>query len=143
MERTAVVGQRASIPGRGDQMPWLSGPTPEGSTLRTRSYYMRRNLALVFTGEGDDAQDWAAEAASVRPAARDEAEEKACAHNRMLINSAVERYAVTTGADPSSLDDLNTPDYFPEGIPVCPVSGNPYTLNPATQRVNGHTPGAH
>jgi hypothetical protein len=58
-----------SVPGRGDQMPWLSGPTPEHETLTTRSYYMRRNLAIVFTGEGDDAQDWAAEAASIRPAA--------------------------------------------------------------------------
>jgi general secretion pathway protein G len=75
--------------------------------------------------------------------ARREAEEKACSHNRMLINSAVERFAVTTGGNPSSLDDLNTQDYFPEGIPVCPVSGNPYTLNPGTQRVSGHTPGSH
>ena len=75
--------------------------------------------------------------------ARSEAQEKACYHNRMLINSAVERYAVTNGADPTDLSDLNTPDYFPEGIPVCPVSGNPYTLNPATQRVSGHTSGSH
>jgi prepilin-type N-terminal cleavage/methylation domain-containing protein len=76
-------------------------------------------------------------------AARDEAAEKACFHNRMLINSAVERYAVTNGADPADLNDLNTLDYFPQGIPVCPVSGNPYTLNPATQRVSGHTTGSH
>jgi general secretion pathway protein G len=76
-------------------------------------------------------------------AARDQAKEKACSHNRMLINSAIERYAVTNGADPTDLSDLSTPDYFPEGIPVCPVSGNPYTLNPATQRVSGHTSGSH
>jgi prepilin-type N-terminal cleavage/methylation domain-containing protein len=76
-------------------------------------------------------------------AARDEAAEKACYHNRMLINSAVERYAVTNGAGPSSLNDLNVPDYFPEGIPVCPVSGHAYTLDPSTQRVNGHWNGAH
>lgn len=53
-------------------MPWLTGPTPEGATLATRSFYMRRNLALVFTGDGAVAQDWAAEAASMRPAARAE-----------------------------------------------------------------------
>jgi general secretion pathway protein G len=76
-------------------------------------------------------------------AARDEAQEKACYHNRMLINSAIERYAVTTGVDLTDLGDLNSPDYFPEGIPVCPVSGNPYTLNPATQRVSGHASGSH
>jgi type II secretory pathway pseudopilin PulG len=75
--------------------------------------------------------------------ARSEALEKACRHNCMLINSAVERYAVTNGADPADLSDLNTPDYFPDGIPVCPVSGNPYTINPATQRISGHTPGSH
>lgn len=76
-------------------------------------------------------------------AARNEAAEKACAHNRMLINSAIERYAVTNGVNPSSLNDLNVPDYFPEGIPVCPVSGAAYTLNAGTQRVNGHTGGGH
>jgi general secretion pathway protein G len=77
-------------------------------------------------------------------AARNEAAEKACYHNRMLINSAVERYAVTTGSDPADLSVLaNDPDYFPNGIPVCPVSGNAYTLNPGTQRVNGHSAGVH
>ena len=75
--------------------------------------------------------------------ARDEAAQKACYHNRMLINSAVERYAVITGAAPADLNDLNIPDYFPEGIPVCPVSGNPYTLNTGTLRVIGHSNGVH
>jgi prepilin-type N-terminal cleavage/methylation domain-containing protein len=77
-------------------------------------------------------------------AARNEAAEKACYHNRMLINSAVERYAVSTGSNPPDLDALaNDPDYFPQGIPVCPVSGSAYTLNPATQRVVGHSGGVH
>jgi general secretion pathway protein G len=76
-------------------------------------------------------------------AARNEAAQKACYHNRMLINSAVERFAVTTGAYPTSLNDLNVPDYFPQGIPVCPVSGSGYTLDGATQRVNGHSSGIH
>ena len=76
-------------------------------------------------------------------AARSQAVEKACAHNRMLINSAIERFAVTTGVNPTSLNDLNVPDYFPEGIPVCPVSGAAYTLNSSTQRVDGHSGGSH
>ena len=42
-----------------------------------------------------------------------------------------------------SISALNTLDYFPEGIPACPVSGNPYILNPATQRVSGHASGSH
>jgi hypothetical protein len=72
---TITPARDTRIPGRGDQMPWLTGPTPEGTILATRSFYMRRNLALVFTGDGHDAQDWAAEAASMRPAAREEAGE--------------------------------------------------------------------
>jgi prepilin-type N-terminal cleavage/methylation domain-containing protein len=75
--------------------------------------------------------------------ARNQAAEKACSHNRMLINSAIERYAVTNGVNPSSLNDLNVPDYFPQGIPVCPVSGAAYTLNVGTQRVSGHSSGTH
>jgi hypothetical protein len=71
----ATTSHVVEVPKRGDRMPWLVGPTPEGTTLRTRDYYMRRNLALVFTGDGEHAQDWAAEAASMRPAARDEAGE--------------------------------------------------------------------
>ena len=76
-------------------------------------------------------------------AAKREAQEKACYHNRLLINSASERFSVTTGADPADINALLLPDYFPEGIPVCPVSGNPYTLNPATKRVVGHASGVH
>jgi general secretion pathway protein G len=77
-------------------------------------------------------------------AARNEAAEKACSHNRMLINSALERYAVTTGSDPANLSVLaNDPNYFPEGIPVCPVSGHAYTMNTTTHRVDQHTGGVH
>lgn len=76
--------------------------------------------------------------------ARNQAAEKSCFHNRMLINSAAERYAVTTGSDPADISVLaNDPNYFPEGIPVCPVSGNAYTLNPGTKHVTGHTTGSH
>jgi prepilin-type N-terminal cleavage/methylation domain-containing protein len=76
-------------------------------------------------------------------AARNEAAEKACYHNRMLINSAIERYAVANDAYPADLNDLNVPDYFPEGIPVCPVSGNPYTVNGGSNRIDGHAGGVH
>ncbi len=76
--------------------------------------------------------------------ARNQAAEKSCFHNRMLINSAAERYAVTTGSDPANIGVLaNDPNYFPEGVPVCPVSGNAYTLSAGTKRVIGHTAGAH
>jgi len=76
-------------------------------------------------------------------AARNEAAEKSCYHNRLLINSASERFAITTGADPNDINDLLLPDYFPGGIPACPVSGNAYTLDPGTKRVIGHAGGVH
>jgi len=76
-------------------------------------------------------------------ASRHEAAEKSCYHNRLLINSASERFAITTGADPTDISDLLLPDYFPEGIPNCPVSGSAYTLDPGTKRVVGHANGVH
>ena len=29
-------------------------------------------------------------------------------------------------------------DYFPEGLPTCPVDGTTYTIDPSTGRVVGH-----
>jgi prepilin-type N-terminal cleavage/methylation domain-containing protein len=75
-------------------------------------------------------------------ASRSEASEKACYHNRLLINSAIERYALDTGDYPTGLADLSVPDYFPEGIPTCPVSGQAYTIN-GLHRVDGHAGGVH
>ena len=69
----------------------------------------------------------------------DAAKEKSCFHNRTEINSAWERFGVVTGAFPTDLSDLDVPDYFPGGIPVCPVSGAAYTMNATTERVDGHT----
>ena len=69
------------------------------------------------------------------------AKEKSCFHNRAQINAAVEVYAVETGGFPATISVLDTPDRFPEGIPVCPVSGVAYTLNSTTYRVEGHLGG--
>jgi general secretion pathway protein G len=69
------------------------------------------------------------------------AKEKTCFHNRAEINSAVEIYAMENGTFPTTISDLDTPDRFPSGIPVCPVSGVPYTLNATTHRVQGHLGG--
>lgn len=67
----------------------------------------------------------------------------ACEHNCKHINVAVDRYMLDNdGALPTSLSDINTVYYFPDGIPTCPVSGSAYTLNSTTGRVDNH-PGAH
>lgn len=73
----------------------------------------------------------------------DSAAEKACNHNVTQINSASERYAVLNDAFPTDLTDLETNDYFPEGVPICPVSGTAYSLNSTTHRVDGHAGGSH
>ena len=71
------------------------------------------------------------------------AKENACFQNKAEINAAVERYYFEVGSLPTALSDINTTTYFPDGIPVCPRSGNAYTLSPSTGRVVGHTAGSH
>jgi general secretion pathway protein G len=75
------------------------------------------------------------------------AKEKTCRYNCGHIHSAVERYRDATGNWPSAnLSEIATdPNYFPDGIPTCPVSGAAYTLNVTggLYRVNGHTNGSH
>jgi type II secretory pathway pseudopilin PulG len=76
----------------------------------------------------------------------DAAKEKSCLHNRTEINIAVERYYIHTSVWPANnLSDIAAdPDYFPEGLPMCPVSGNAYLLDGTLHRVQGHTgPGDH
>jgi hypothetical protein len=41
------------------------------------------------------------------------------------------------------MNDIDDPAYFPDGIPVCPVSGKKYVLFGLTHRVTGHTAGSH
>ncbi|MEO0531421.1 MAG: prepilin-type N-terminal cleavage/methylation domain-containing protein [Planctomycetota bacterium] len=75
------------------------------------------------------------------------AKQKTCNHNCAHIASAVERYRQETDNWPSAnlveLDGVH--DYFPDGIPTCPVSGNAYKLDTTGDlyRVDGHTNGDH
>jgi general secretion pathway protein G len=76
----------------------------------------------------------------------DVAKEKACFHNRAEIGITVERYYMHTDAWPANdLADIGAnPNYFPDGLPTCPVSGQPYRVDPVTHRVVGHaTSGDH
>lgn len=63
------------IPGRGDQLPDLSGLSPNGGQISTRDYYLRRNLAVLFICAQTECADWIAAAAAVREAAHAEAGE--------------------------------------------------------------------
>jgi len=67
------------------------------------------------------------------------AKENACAANIANINKQVELYYFETGSWPSEgLMEITPPttyEYFPNGVPNCPVSGINYMINPATHRV--------
>lgn len=46
---TTTDTKRHAIPGRGDQIDYFTATGSDGEPIRTRDYYMRRNLALVFS----------------------------------------------------------------------------------------------
>ncbi len=71
----------------------------------------------------------------------DLAKDKTCQHNRAEINITVERYYLHNGSWPAAdLSDIGAdPNYFPDGLPTCPVTGNPYRIDSTTKRVIGHT----
>ncbi len=75
------------------------------------------------------------------------AKQRTCVYNVGQIHSAVERYRDATGVWPSPhLSELDgNLEYFPEGIPRCPVSGHAYGLDTAGDlyRIDGHTDGDH
>ncbi len=62
------------------------------------------------------------------------AKANACATNVDMINSQIELYYSQNSAYPADLPTLtNDTAYFPDGAPVCPVTGLPY---PATLTAN-------
>jgi type II secretory pathway pseudopilin PulG len=71
----------------------------------------------------------------------DTAKIKTCDHNHTEINITVEQYFMNTGNWPANdLSDIGADiNYFPDGLPTCPVTGAPYRLDPTTHRVIGHS----
>ena len=69
-----------------------------------------------------------------------EAKNNACARIKAQINTMVELWYFRKGKWPkANLSDIGAdPEYFPEGIPTCPVDGSKYKLDPVTHRVKGH-----
>lgn len=68
------------------------------------------------------------------------AESGACDVNQGDIEIQVELWQHDTGSMPASdLTDIGGDlNYFPEGVPECPVDGTSYVINPKTGLVNGH-----
>ncbi len=63
----------------------------------------------------------------------------ACLANKANINTQVEKWYFDKGSWPANnLSDIGADnDYFPDGIPTCPVSGT-YALDATKHRVTGH-----
>ena len=68
------------------------------------------------------------------------ARKASCVENVANINTQVGRWYFETGAWPAAdLHDLACDTrHFPNGIPLCPVNGAAYVLDPATHRVKDH-----
>ncbi len=64
-----------------------------------------------------------------------------CHKNKRDINTTVERWYFDMGGWPldAMTDIAADPNYFPEGIPVCPVDATAYALDTTSHRISGHT----
>ena len=65
------------------------------------------------------------------------AKRKLCAQHRTEINRALERYRMNEGIQLAEVSKLHSAEYFPNGVPLCPVFGNEYSVNALTHRLNG------
>ena len=70
----------------------------------------------------------------------DEANRNACHTNRGNIELQVQLWRRNAGSLPAAdLSDIGgDAAYFPEGLPVCPVDGTPYTIDTTTGTIIGH-----
>ena len=68
------------------------------------------------------------------------AKTNACYQNKAVINKSVEKWYFDSGTWPlAALTDIAADvNYFPDGIPVCPVDSTAYALDAGTNRVTGH-----
>ncbi len=67
------------------------------------------------------------------------AKKKLNAHNKAVINSAVERYYLENNTWPSTNISELSPTYFPDGIPVSPHDNTTsYTIDGTTHRVDNN-----
>jgi general secretion pathway protein G len=65
----------------------------------------------------------------------------ACESYKGNIEVQAELWLHNTGSWPAAnLSNIGADlNYFPQGLPVCPVDGSSYTIDAATGRVTGHT----
>ncbi|TWT89916.1 Type II secretion system protein G precursor [Pseudobythopirellula maris] len=70
----------------------------------------------------------------------DNSQATVCHVNKRLVESQAHLWWFHNDEFPlSDLSDIEVdPDYFPEGIPTCPIDGTSYTIDTNTGLVNGH-----
>jgi prepilin-type N-terminal cleavage/methylation domain-containing protein len=61
-----------------------------------------------------------------------------CLQYKGDIDDALEKYYFDKEIWATDLNDIQSDDYYPTEIPVCPVTGQAYTIDPATHRISGH-----
>ena len=66
------------------------------------------------------------------------AKQHVCSQYKADLNAAIEDYFFEKSTYPATLDDLHDANYYPEPIPVCPLTQTAYQIDPATNRVDGH-----
>ena len=69
------------------------------------------------------------------------AKENSCLVNTHNIEVQCQLWLRQKGTMPAAdLSDIGAnSDYFPDGLPSCPVDGSSYTINQTTERVVGHS----
>ena len=73
-----------------------------------------------------------------------QAKVQSCEMNRAIINTQIEVYYFSEGTWPmDSMADIKTNyNYFPDGIPTCPVDETSYVLSASPyHRISGHREG--
>ena len=70
-----------------------------------------------------------------------EAKKNSCAQNVANVNKQIDRWYFEKSAWPAAdLSDIAADaNYFPNGIPACPVDASAYALDATSHRVSGHT----
>lgn len=61
-----------------------------------------------------------------------------CRQYKADLNDALERYYFDTETWATDMMDIQSDNYYPSAIPVCPVTGQAYEIDPTTHRIMGH-----
>lgn len=63
---------------------------------------------------------------------------KVCLEYKAQLNVAAEKFFIANGKTPRVVTQLQEKNYYGSPVPVCPVDGNTYRLEPNSGRVIGH-----